>query len=162
MRGLYLCAREHRIEGYDIDYNDIEPYDGINLCCSCEDVSLDGYDFVIATPPCNYYSKANYRREYSKVAQMTKHLLPAILERLRGFKGAFLVENVQNASLLPHPDHCLEFVWGNHTWYTNRFFAIPPHCMEVPQHKAKLPQGHRDGNENVDIIIKCFLDTVVE
>ena len=76
MKGIYLCAKNHRISGVNLDYNDIEPFPGITHCCSCEEIDLTKYDYIIATPPCNYYSRANYRRETSKIAQETKHLLP--------------------------------------------------------------------------------------
>lgn len=49
LRGLYLCAKKHRIEraGMEFKYNDIEPFDGIDFPCSCEEVPLDGFDFII-------------------------------------------------------------------------------------------------------------------
>lgn len=160
MKGVYLCAREHRIKGYDIDYNDIIAYDGINLLCSCEDVDLKKYDFIIATPPCNYYSRANYRRDISSIALATRHLLPYCLKAAMETRKPFLIENVVNASLLPQPSGCFAFVWGEHTFYTNVFFARPPRSFAVRQYKADLPWGHRDGNENVDIIIRCFLEAI--
>ena len=158
MKGVYLCARKHRIPGYEIDYNDIVDYPGINLCCDMLDVDLTYYDFIIATPPCNYYSRANYRRETSKVAQMTKHLLPSILEKLtKDFKDRpFLVENVCNKTLLPRVPFVYQFDYGQHHFYTNVFFWI----LEEPvkQNKAHVSRNKRDGNKNVDVVIRSFLE----
>lgn len=161
-RVLYLCAREHRIAGYDIVYNDIEPKYGCDLVCDCLDVDLSPFDVLVATPPCNYWSKANNRfREFSKVAQMTKHLLPALMVSFHRCGKPYLIENVVNENLTPKPlDFC--FTWGNHIWYTNVFFAIPPRSCAVAQHKAQLSYGHRDNNVNVDIIIRCFLEAVCD
>lgn len=161
MKGIYLASRKHRIPGYDIDYNDIEEYEGINICCDMLTVDLSKYDYIIATPPCNYYSRANYRRETSKVAQETKHLLPTILEKLQKLNKPFIVENVLNESLLPK-SNVYEFNFGQHHFYTNVFMLVYDSSYAEKQNKQNVTRSKRDGNKNVDLIIKLFLETICE
>lgn len=159
MKGIYLCARKHRIKEYNMDYNDIINYPGINKCCDMLEIEINDYDYVIATPPCNYYSRANYRRETSKVAQETKHLLPGILKKLKNYNKPFLVENVLNAALLPKTNF-FEFEFGNHHFYTNIMFAIPIKEMAIKQNKQYVSREKRDNNPNVHIVIDSFLKAI--
>lgn len=159
MKGIYLASKKHRIPGYEIDYNDIINYEGINKPGDMLEIDINIYDYVIATPPCNYYSRANYRRETSEVAQKTKHLLPEILEKLKNFDKPFLVENVCNARLLPKTNF-IEFTFGNHHFYTNTFMLIYDKSWAKRQNKQYVSRNKRDGNYNVDIIVKLFLETI--
>lgn len=158
-KGVYLCSRKHRLSGYNLDYNDIVYFEGINLLCSCEDVDLSNYDYIIATPPCNYYSRANYRRDRSDVALSTKHLLPYCINACRLSGKPFLIENVVNKSLLPIADDLYVFEFGQHTFYTNVFFLVP-YGSEIKQNKQNVTRSKRDGNFNVDLIIRIFLETI--
>lgn len=158
-KGVYLASKQHRLEGYNIDYNDIENYEGITIKGDMLEVDLDKYDYIIATPPCNYYSRANYRRETSKIAQETKHLLPKILEKLQKYNKPFIVENVCNSTLLPKTA-LYEFDFGQHHFYTNVFMLIYDKSYAEKQNKVKMAYGKRDNNKNVDIIIKLFLETI--
>lgn len=165
MKGVYLCAREHRILGYDIDYNDVVPYEGINLYCSCEDVDLTKYDFIIATPPCNYWSHANFRRDTSIVALNTKKLLPYCLKACLQSGKLFIVENVCNEPLMKEHfgdlyNQCWCFQFGNHTFWSNIFFFVPNDEEAKYQNKQNVTRSKRDNNFNVDLIIKCFLKEV--
>lgn len=159
MKGVYLASREHRIENVDLDYNDIINYDGINLLGDMLSVDINKYDFVIATPPCNYYSRANYRRDSSKVAQETKHLLPGILEKLEKYNKPFIVENVCGGKLLPKTKF-YEFTFGNHHFYTNVFMFVYDKSFAVKQNKQYLARNKRDNNYNVHLIIDLFLNTI--
>ena len=159
MKGVYLCARKHRIPGYLIDYNDIEYYPGITLLGDCRNIDVSQYDFIIATPPCNYYSRANYRRDVSTVAQSTKDLLPYCIDICQRSGKPFIIENVCNSSLLPKAD-CYEFDFGQHHFYTNVFMLVPHKSFSVKQNKAYVCRNKRDGNYNVDLIIKLFLEVI--
>ena len=59
-------------------------------------VDLSNYDFIIASPPCNYWSKANPYYRTSKYSLETKHLLPDIIEKLSYLNKPFIIENVKN------------------------------------------------------------------
>ena len=159
MKGIYLASKEHRIKNVNMDYNDIENYEGINKPGDMLKINIEEYDYVIATPPCNYYSRANYRRETSKIAQKTKHLLPGILKKLENYNKPFIVENVLNSRLLPKTNY-YEFEFGQHHYYTNVFMLIYDKSFAKKQNKQNKSYGKRDNNENVDLIIKLFLETI--
>ena len=121
MKGLYLCARKHRIPGYSIVYNDIEERFKADIICDMRDLVnnrsfLNSFDFIICTPPCNYYSKANYRREISKVALETKDLLPLCLNTFKKWWCPVIIENVNNKDLLPSEfdKYYIRFSFGGH------------------------------------------------
>ena len=79
MKVLYLAAFKANHPNWNITYQDINGNRDIDG--DMMDVDLNPYDVIIATPPCNYYSRANYRRETSDYSQATKHLLPSILKK---------------------------------------------------------------------------------
>ena len=159
MKGIYLASREHRIPNYDIDYNDIINYKGINRPGDMLQIDINEYDYVIATPPCNYYSRANYRRETSIVAQATKHLLPEILKKLETYNKPFIVENVCGGKLLPKTNF-YEFKFGNHYFYTNVLMLILDKSFAEKQNKQYKSRKNRDNNKNVHMIIDLFLETI--
>lgn len=80
MKGIYLAAFEAYHPNHDIIYQDIN---GLrDLGGDMLDVDLSSYDFIIATPPCNYWSRCNYRRDISDYSLKTKHLLPGIIKNV--------------------------------------------------------------------------------
>lgn len=80
MKGIYLAAFKASHPNYDIVYQDINGKRDIGG--DMMEVDLTPYDFIIATPPCNWWSRANYRRDKSPYALETKHLLPDIIEKV--------------------------------------------------------------------------------
>ena len=124
MRGIYLAAFKALHEEHDIVYQDINGKR--DIAGDMMNVDLTPYDYIIATPPCNYYSRANYRRETSEYAQKTKHLLPGILKKLIALGKPFIVENVRNKriftelGLLNLPCHI--YLIGRHTYWSNILF----------------------------------------
>ena len=60
-----------------------------------KNISLE-LDFIIATPPCNFWSRANWRRYSSAYALSTRHLLPGILHRLINLGKHFIISNIFN------------------------------------------------------------------
>lgn len=167
LKVIYLCAREHRlkpIEGVKVTYNDIDPRFGCDLVGDCMDVKLRKYDILIATPPCNYWSKANYAREYSTVAQATKHLLPELLEKFRMSCKPFIIENVDNINLMRR-----NFVADRYFWFRNAHHIYWSNCINTlfcsdffwKGNKSKLQYGHRDNNEAVDYVLNEWLASTV-
>lgn len=159
MKGIYLASRKHRIKEAQLDYNDIVQYEGINKPGDMLEIDLNVYDYIIATPPCNYYSRANFRRNSSEVAQSTKHLLPGILSKLALIDKPFIVENVCNDTLLPKTNF-YEFNFGQHHFYTNVFMLVYDKSYAEFQNKQYLSRENRDNNKNVDLIIRLFLETI--
>lgn len=97
MKGIYLAAFKAEHENYEIVYQDINGKR--DVAGDMMDVDLSPYDFIIASPPCNFYSRANYRRDISEYSQKTKHLLPSILKKLCKQDKPFIVENVCNSRI---------------------------------------------------------------
>ena len=73
MKGIYLASYKANHPNHDIVYQDINGERDIDG--DMMEIDLTPYDFIIATPPCNWWSRANYRRNTSLYALTTKHLL---------------------------------------------------------------------------------------
>lgn len=159
LKGIYLASFKAYHPNYDLAYQDINGKRDIGG--DMMDIDLTPYDFIIATPPCNWYSKANYRRNISEYALKTKHLLPDIIAKLYQLGKPFIVENVQNKTLIPHDwDNILYvYILGRHTYWTNIPFKHDD--LEFPvQHKENFARTKRQGGDNVHKVIERWLETV--
>lgn len=168
MKGIYLAAFEALHEKAKIDYQDINgkrDIDGDMMT-----VNLEKYDYIIATPPCNYYSRCNYRRETSKYSQLTKHLLPEIIDKLCKQNKPFIVENVRNSKIFEemklYDKPCFIYIIGRHTYWTNIMMSI-----DIDQRQDFLNGGYvikyedmenkkHQGGYNVHNVIEMFLETI--
>lgn len=177
MKGIYLGACRAYHNNYDLDYNDIiKTSEHINVIGDMLQVDISKYDYVIATPPCNYYSRANYRRETSEYSQKTKHLLPKILEKLAVSDKLFIVENVRNCKLFTSCNiyalcdkyGIFSYEYGRHTYFTN----VMINFSNVKQRQDFLNGGikinyhddfskYREGGFNVHQVIEYWLQRVV-
>lgn len=168
MRGIYLASFRASHPNYDIVYQDINGKRDIGG--DMMEVDLTPYDFIIATPPCNYYSRANYRRETSAYAQATKHLLPSILKKLCKQEKPFIVENVRNKRIFTemhlYEFPCFIYEIGRHTYWTNVFLNYQDIEQTLNFHKHGVfltdIDGNRQGGENVHKVIEVFLETIKE
>jgi len=118
---------------------------------------LTPYDVVIASPPCNYYSRANYRRETSEYSQKTKHLLPDILKKVEALGKPYLVENVRNMAKMGEIiEQSKGFVYfiGRHTYFTN---VLLPSLSQEKDNIQNLSTVTRQGGKNVQEVIEIFL-----
>ena len=162
MKGIYLASFRANHPNWDIVYQDIDGKRDIGG--DMMDVDLTPYDFIIATPPCNYWSKANYRRETSEYSQKTKHLLPSILKKLCSQDKPFIVENVRNSSrfkengLYDFP--CYIYVIGRHTYWTNVMFGVDDIHQE-PKQIDQLSRSKRQGGDDVHEVIERWLSTLI-
>ena len=95
MKGIYLGACRAYHENYNIDYNDIQSGYHINIISDMMEIDLNKYDYIIATPPCNYYSRARGKK-ISNYSLATKHLLPDIIKKCSKLNKPFIIENVRN------------------------------------------------------------------
>ena len=93
-RIIYLAAHKANHPNYNVTYQDIDGKRDVSG--DMLEVPIDDYDIIIATPPCNYWSRANFRRETSEYAQATKHLLPNIIRKLEAQNKPYIIENVIN------------------------------------------------------------------
>lgn len=167
MKGIYLCAFRAYHPGRDIVYQDlIEPRDigGDGL-----DVDLSPYDYIIATPPCNWWSKANYRRNRSIYAMRTAHLLPCLLIKLTKSGKPFIVENVKNLDRMGKLgifELCDELgiiyhVIGRHTYFSN-YPWLPKISNQPPSYVTRKSQANREGGEEVREVIDDWIRQVEE
>ena len=161
MKGVYLAAFKALHPGYEIDYQDINGKRDIGG--DMMEVDLTNYDFIIASPPCNYYSRANYRREYSEYSQRTKHLLPGILDKLVKQDKPFIVENVRNEKLMSklglfnYP--IFIYTIGRHIYWSN-VFLDSQFVYQRFENIKHISSSKRQGGENVHNVIEVFLETI--
>lgn len=170
MKGIYLGAFEALHENYDIVYQDINGKRDIGG--DMMDIDLNAYDFIIATPPCNYWSIARGKRcsEYSK---KTKHLLPDIIDKLIELKKPFIVENVKNRKRFREnglfDKNCFIIEHGRHTYWTNvliDFSQVPQrqdfkyHGYVIKYDDMKNTTKHQ-GGYNVHEVIEHWLKAII-
>jgi site-specific DNA-cytosine methylase len=163
MKIIYLAAHIAKHPNWNMTYQDITGKRDIGG--DMLETDLTPYDVIIATPPCNYYSRANYRREKSEYSQKTKHLLPEILNKLIKLNKPFLVENVQHGTLYNKVglfDYPL-FIYthGRHTYWTNVYFN-PSNIKQKNDNVEYTPKHLRQGGKNVHDVIEYWLENVKE
>lgn len=121
MKGIYLGAYEALHPGHDIVYQDINGKR--DLAGDMLEIDISPYDYIIATPPCNYWSRARGKR-VSQYALKTKHLLPDIINKLSFQNKPFIIENVRNnkrmteENILPCTS-CNTYILNRHIYFTN-------------------------------------------
>ena len=161
MKGIYLASYKANHQNYDIVYQDINGERDIGGDMLGIDLSF--YDFIIATPPCNYWSRANYRRETSDYSQKTKHLLPDIIDKLIKLNKPFIVENVRNYKLFNEYDlfnkDCFIYEIGRHTYWTNIVFN-GSNIKQKNDNIHNISSKDRQGGFNVYNVIEYWLDIV--
>lgn len=164
MKGIYLAAFRAKHENYNLDYNDIKKTsDHINIIDDMMKVDISKYDYIIATPPYNYWSIANYRRNESEYSLNTKHLLIEIIKKLDNQEKPFIIENVRNRNLFRSYDlyntNCMIYEIGRHTYWTN----IPINMSNInqtPDHISHKSKSKRQGGENVHNVIEYWLKVI--
>lgn len=168
MRAIYLAAGRASLKYSNVTYNDYK--EQRDLVCDMMDVDLDKYDILIATPPCNYYSRANHKRETSTYAQATKHLLPDIIDKFIQTGKPFIVENVRNAPLFHklglYDKDCFIYKHGRHTYWTNVLFnmqGIPQEFdfMSIPSYGCVRLKSYVQGGKNVNDVLDYFIEVVL-
>ena len=159
MKIIYLASFKAEHPGYDIVYQDINgkrDLDGDML-----DIDLTPYDVIIATPPCNFYSRANYRYLTSEYSQKTKNLLPSIIFKLQEQSKPYIVENVINRKRMKgiiknFKDFYYEI--GRHSYFTN----IPINLSNIKQEYDFRYGGvplvkNTQGGDNVHNVFEYWL-----
>ena len=172
-KGIYLGSYKAFHKNHDIVYQDINgerDLDGDMLT-----IDLKPYDYIIATPPCNWWSRANYRKEESVYALKTKLLLPCILYKLILTNKPFIVENVLNS--IQFKNYQLDNLpgvrmvkIGRHTYWSNIEFKYddiiqkPKTIIENGKKKwlssQHLGRKDRQGTDEVHEVIERFINEV--
>lgn len=167
-KGIYLGACRAYHPGYDITYQDIDGKR--DLGGDMLDVDLSQYDYIIATPPCNWWSKANpyyWRSEYSL---RTRHLLPIMLMRLGKQTKPFVIECVKNLKRYRENNifricemYSIKYqIVGRHVYFTNVDVSLE--CPQIQDFKIRGRRvngdGYNQGGTNVHNCIELFLRKV--
>jgi len=168
MLGIYLAANKARHNNYNIIYQDIDKKYNCELAGDMLEINLDNYDFIIATPPCNWWSKANPYYWYSEYALKTRHLLPLILIKLSKSGKPYIVECVKNMKRYKE-NHifriCDKFnikyqVVGRHIYFTNNIIDLS--CEQIQDFKFGgiriNNDGYNQGGTNVYNVIEKWLE----
>ena len=124
MKVIYLGAYEAYHPNFDVIYQDINNKRDIGG--DMLNIDLKNYDVIIATPPCNFWSKARGNR-CSQYSLDTKHLLPEIIKKCAETGKPYVVENVRNDKRfreygiydIAMQVKCLIYYIGRHTYFTN-------------------------------------------
>lgn len=165
---IYLAAGRAKLKHKNVIYNDYK--EKRDLICDMMSVNLSDFDILIATPPCNYYSRANHSRETSLYAQETKHLLPDIIDKFIKTGKPFIVENVRNKPLFIKngllSKNCLIYTHGRHTYWTNVLIDLSWIPQEydfksIPGYGCVRLKSYVQGGKNVNDVIDYFIDVVL-
>lgn len=169
LKVIYLAAGRAKLKYANVVYNDYKVKR--DLVCDMMSVDLADYDILIATPPCNYYSRANHVRETSVYAQETKHLLPDIIDKFIGTGKPFIVENVRNEPLFKklglYNKNCFIYKHGRHTYWTNIMFDMSTILQEfdfkqIPGYGCVRLKSYVQGGRNVNDVLDYFIEVVNE
>lgn len=164
LKGIYLAAFRANHPDYNIVYQDINGKRDIGG--DMMDIDLSDYDYIIATPPCNWWSRTNMAARHriaSEYSQKTKHLLPDILDKLISLGKPFIVENVRNYPLFLSEGlfskACFYYFIGRHTYWTNILLSSDVVQVDEGLHNNKS-SAERQGGKNVNLVIERFLATI--
>lgn len=170
MKGIYLGACKAYHPKHDIIYQDINNKRDIGG--DMLDIDLSGYDYIIATPPCNWWSKANPYYWKSEYSLKTRHLLPLILIKLGKQEKPFILECVKNLKRYKENNIfriCDEFkikyqIIGRHIYFTNKDFDLD--CPQIQDFKyggrRVNADGYNQGGTNVHNVIEIWLENLTK
>jgi site-specific DNA-cytosine methylase len=160
---IYLASGYAKLEYENVIYQDkfiMRDIQGDML-----DIDLSGYDVIIASPPCNYYSRANWRRNVSNYSLSTKHLLPDIIKKLKKINKPFIVENVMNKSLMKNiifeNSDIFYYEIGRHCYFSNIMFDFTG-IHQIEDNIQNLSSKARQGGYNVNHVFNKFVDLFLE
>lgn len=164
MKGIYLAAYKAYHPEYNIDYNDIEKTSKhINIIEDMLKIDLSNYDYIIATPPCNYWSKARGNK-ISDYSIKTKELLPKIIDKLISLNKPFIIENVRNKPRFNEYNllnkNCFIYTIGRHTYWTNTLMNY--NGIQIKDNIKNISKNKRQGSKNVHDVIEYWLKLILK
>lgn len=163
---LYLAAGEGviNVPGVQVTYNDIKVER--DLVCDMLDVDLTNYDILLASPPCNYYSRANYRRDTSVYSLATRYLLPCIIYKFSLSGKPFIVENVINKTLMKTiinslPQGVTYNEAGRHCYFTNIDFDFKSLVIPMDIKVSNVCSRKRQGSGGVNFVFEKVIESIM-
>jgi DNA (cytosine-5)-methyltransferase 1 len=136
--GLHRAFPAAEIVGVDIAPQENYPF--AFVCADAMTYPLDGYDFIWASPPCQRYTAlANLHKDRSY-----PDLLAPTRDRLLGWGGPWIIENVVGAPLLWSAQLC-GAMFGLRTYRHRRFEA--PFLMLAPPHLPHFVRTNATGRQ---------------
>ena len=166
MKILYLAAGNGLLKYEDVTYQDL--IIKRDLGGDMLNIDLTLYDLIVATPPCNFWSKASGNKT-SQYALDTKNLLPKILEKLIFSHKPYIVENVINKrrmiehGILPFYQMLYHTV-GRHSYFTN----INVDLSQIKQDYdfkyggyLLVPRIEQQGGSNVKEVLEFIIDQYI-
>lgn len=164
---LYGCCYKADLNKKNITYVDIIPgLKKTNKCkYICEDIrniNFNNYDLIICSPPCNYYSRANWRRDKSLYALTTKDLLPYCINAAYKTNKPFIIENVRNKNMmfnLDIPKDIFIYEFGRHTYFTNIMIDLTG-LPQIFDNIRFTNTKKRQGGFNVNTVFNYWLEYV--
>ena len=166
---IYLASGRAMLKYQNVVYNDFK--EKRDLICDMFDVDLSDYDILIATPPCNFYSRARGNNKPSNYALKTKDLLPKIIDKFIVTNKPFIVENVRNAPLFKslglYNKNCYIYTHGRHTYWTNILINIKGIKQEfefknIPGYGCVRLKNYVQGGDNVNKVLDYFITYVID
>lgn len=155
---IYLASHTAVLEHDNVVYQDLIIERDLGGCMLT--IDLVDYDILIATPPCNWYSRAIGNRQPSDYAVNTKHLLPSIIKKFENLDKPFIVENVINKVKMKdiiNNLNCFYYEFGRHSYFTN--VMIDFRHLEQVADNIKY-SNDRQGGINVNIVLDYFIKYV--
>lgn len=163
MKILYLAAGHGQINSkHDVVYQDLIVKRDIGG--DMLDVDLNGYDLIIATPPCNYYSRANPYFKTSNYSNKTKHLLPGIIFKLQSLSVPVIIENVINKKRMSsflNKTSMFYHECGRHCYFTNHLvdFSTIPQSYDFEYGGKRVQNGKSfQGGRNVQLVLEHYIE----
>lgn len=164
MKGIYLAAYRAYHPDFNIIYQDING--NRDISGDMMDIDLDPYDFIIATPPCNYWSRARGNKKPSNYALNTAHLLPDIIFKLKDLNKPFIVENVRNDKKFKDLgildlNNVYVYRIGRHTYWSSCMFnQWINQTVEYVKYHHDTKIDSRQGSVNVHNVIESWLKEI--
>ena len=162
MKVIYLAAGYGKLKYKNVIYQD--KYIKRDIGGDMLDVDLSKYQILLASPPCNYYSKANRVYLTSKYSLDTKHLLPNIINNFSKTFKPFIVENVINKKrMIDIINNFNGFYYeiGRHSYFTNIMFNLS-NIKFKPCNIKYLSKKQRQGCGGVNEIFDYFIKYIME
>lgn len=137
--GLHQAFPDAEITGVDINPQKRYPFKFIQA--DAMTFSLEGYDLIWASPPCQAFTIANHHQRKNGTAKDHPNLIPEIRNRLKSSGVWWVIENVPQAPLENPIKLCgTMFDLGvfRHRLFESNFLIMTPNH---PKHNGRIGDG---------------------